>query len=95
MGLVFQNYALWPHLTVRRNVEFGLRVQKVPAAERKTRVDAALDMMQIGQASERYPPNCPAASSSGSPWPGCSRSTCRSCCSTSRCRTSTPRSGWR
>src|SRR4051794_21628132 len=32
MGLVFQNYALWPHLTVRRNVEFGLRVQKVPGA---------------------------------------------------------------
>jgi iron(III) transport system ATP-binding protein len=55
MGLVFQNYALWPHLTVRRNVEFGLRVQNVPAAERRTRVDAALEMMQISSAAERYP----------------------------------------
>ncbi|WP_112248929.1 ABC transporter ATP-binding protein [Kribbella monticola] len=55
MGLVFQNYALWPHLTVRRNVEFGLRVQKVPAAERKARVDAALEMMQIDRAADRYP----------------------------------------
>ncbi|ADB32905.1 ABC transporter related protein [Kribbella flavida DSM 17836] len=55
MGLVFQNYALWPHLTVRRNVEFGLRVQKVPAAERRTRVDAALAMMQIATVAERYP----------------------------------------
>ncbi|MEU4392544.1 ABC transporter ATP-binding protein [Kribbella sp. NPDC023855] len=55
MGLVFQNYALWPHLTIRRNVEFGLRVQKVPAAERRTRVDAALEMMQISQAADRYP----------------------------------------
>jgi iron(III) transport system ATP-binding protein len=55
MGLVFQNYALWPHLTIRRNVEFGLRVQKVPVAERKARVDAALAMMQISQAADRYP----------------------------------------
>jgi iron(III) transport system ATP-binding protein len=55
MGLVFQNYALWPHLTVRRNVEFGLRVQKVPAPERKARVDAALAMMQIDRAADRYP----------------------------------------
>ncbi|MET7279928.1 ABC transporter ATP-binding protein [Kribbella sp. NPDC005582] len=55
MGLVFQNYALWPHLSVRRNVEFGLRVQKVAAPERTARVDAALKMMQIEQAADRYP----------------------------------------
>jgi len=55
MGLVFQNYALWPHLNVNRNVDFGLRIKKVPAAERTRRVDAALAMMQIDWAKDRYP----------------------------------------
>lgn len=55
MGLVFQNYALWPHLNVARNVEFGLRVQRVPAAERSERVREALTMMQIDWAADRYP----------------------------------------
>lgn len=55
MGLVFQNYALWPHLSVRRNVEFGLTVRKTPAAERKRLVDAALTMMQILHVADRYP----------------------------------------
>ncbi|HEY3558451.1 MAG TPA: ABC transporter ATP-binding protein [Kribbella sp.] len=55
MGLVFQNYALWPHLTVARNVEFGLKVQKVPGPERKARVEAALKMMRIDGAAGRYP----------------------------------------
>ncbi|MFD7866267.1 ABC transporter ATP-binding protein [Streptomyces sp. NPDC059783] len=55
MGLVFQNYALWPHLTVARNVEFGLRVRKVRAAERAERTLKALKMMQIDWAADRYP----------------------------------------
>lgn len=55
MGLVFQNYALWPHLTVARNVEFGLRVRKVRAAERAERTMKALRMMQIDWAADRYP----------------------------------------
>ncbi|MFC0624015.1 ABC transporter ATP-binding protein [Kribbella deserti] len=55
MGLVFQNYALWPHLSVRRNVEFGLTVRKTPSAERKRLVDAALTMMQILHVADRYP----------------------------------------
>ncbi|MET7642292.1 ABC transporter ATP-binding protein [Streptomyces sp. NPDC005426] len=55
MGLVFQNYALWPHLTVARNVEFGLRVRKVRAAERAERTMKALKMMQIDWAADRYP----------------------------------------
>jgi iron(III) transport system ATP-binding protein len=36
-GMVFQNYALWPHLSVRGNVEYGLRVRKVPREERERR----------------------------------------------------------
>ena len=55
MGLVFQSYALWPHLTVAKNVEFGLRMQKVRAAERQERVTEALRLMQIGELAERYP----------------------------------------
>ncbi|MFJ8546062.1 ABC transporter ATP-binding protein [Streptomyces sp. NPDC093586] len=55
MGLVFQNYALWPHLTVAKNVEFGLRVRRVKPAERAERAAAALKMMQIEWAADRYP----------------------------------------
>ncbi|MER7726299.1 ABC transporter ATP-binding protein [Streptomyces sp. NPDC096323] len=55
MGLVFQNYALWPHLTVAKNVEFGLRVRKVRAPERAERTLKALKMMQIDWAADRYP----------------------------------------
>ena len=55
MGLVFQNYALWPHLTVRANVEFGLRIRRMASARRRTVVDEALATMQIGWAADRYP----------------------------------------
>jgi len=41
-GMVFQNYALFPHLSVRRNVAFGLSMRKVARAEREQRVDEAL-----------------------------------------------------
>ena len=55
MGLVFQNYALWPHLTVRENVEFGLRMRKVPGPERRERAAAALRMVHVEAALDRYP----------------------------------------
>ncbi|NUW44517.1 ABC transporter ATP-binding protein [Nonomuraea rhodomycinica] len=55
MGLVFQNYALWPHLSVRENVEFGLRMRKVPAPERRSRAEAALRMVHVDAAMDRYP----------------------------------------
>src|SRR5690349_21668364 len=55
MGLVFQNYALWPHLSIRENVEFGLRMRKVPAAERRSRAEAALRMVHVDAAMDRYP----------------------------------------
>lgn len=54
-GMVFQNYALWPHMTVEANVEFGLRVRRVPRAERRRRVAEALDMVKMGQYARRKP----------------------------------------
>ncbi|NUO99348.1 MAG: ABC transporter ATP-binding protein [Nonomuraea sp.] len=55
MGLVFQNYALWPHLSVRDNVEFGLRMRKVTGPERRARAEAALRMVHVDAAMDRYP----------------------------------------
>jgi iron(III) transport system ATP-binding protein len=55
MGLVFQSYALWPHLTVTKNVEFGLRMQHVGAAERRRRVADVLAALRISEVAERYP----------------------------------------
>ena len=54
-GMVFQNYALWPHLTVKGNVEYGLKVRKVDKAQREKRVGEALDMVRLGSLGDRYP----------------------------------------
>lgn len=48
IGMVFQNYALFPHMDVARNVGFPLRLRRVPAAEAARRVEAALEMFQLG-----------------------------------------------
>lgn len=48
IGMVFQNYALFPHMNVARNVGFPLRLRGVPAAEIAARVEAALEMFQLG-----------------------------------------------
>ncbi len=55
IGLVFQSYALWPHMTVRQNVAFGLEIQKVPAEEMNRQVDDALDYMRLKGLGDRYP----------------------------------------
>lgn len=55
LNLVFQSYALWPHMTVAENVAFGLETQKVPKEEIKKRVKNALERLQIGQFIDRYP----------------------------------------
>ena len=54
-GMVFQNYALWPHLNVRGNVEYGLKVRKVDGQERARRVKEALDQVQLGHLADRFP----------------------------------------
>ena len=55
LGLVFQSYALWPHLTVAQNVEFGLKLRRMDRAARRARVAEVLDVLGIGALAERYP----------------------------------------
>lgn len=54
-GMVFQNYALWPHMTVSRNVEYGLRVRKVPSEERRRKVEEVLSLVRMSGLGERHP----------------------------------------
>jgi putative spermidine/putrescine transport system ATP-binding protein len=53
--MVFQNYALFPHLTVGQNVAYPLSVRKAPKAEQATRVKRALDMVRLQGMADRYP----------------------------------------
>ena len=55
VGMVFQSYALWPHMTVRRNVAFGLEERKIPKAEIHARVAKALDLVGLGHLADRRP----------------------------------------
>jgi iron(III) transport system ATP-binding protein len=55
MGMVFQNYAVWPHKTVYENVVFGLKIRKVPAADAQRKVDEMLDLVNLTGLQQRYP----------------------------------------
>ncbi len=55
VNTVFQDYALFPHMTVQANVEYGLRVKKVPKAERQARAREALESVRLGDYGERMP----------------------------------------
>jgi len=55
VGMVFQSYALWPHMTVRRNVAFGLEERRVPKPEIRRRVDAVLELVGLSELAERRP----------------------------------------
>ncbi|MBL4590669.1 MAG: ABC transporter ATP-binding protein, partial [Phycisphaerales bacterium] len=54
-GMVFQSYALWPHMTVAQNVGFGLNIRKVTGAEKEKRITEALDAVQMGEYASRKP----------------------------------------
>ncbi|MCC7164715.1 MAG: ABC transporter ATP-binding protein [Anaerolineae bacterium] len=55
VNTVFQNYALFPHLSVQENVGFGLAIKRVSKEEKKKRVQAALDLVELPQAADRKP----------------------------------------
>lgn len=54
-AMVFQNYALWPHMTVRQNVEFGPRMKQVPGGERRQRAEACLELVELLEMAKRRP----------------------------------------
>ena len=55
IGMVFQNYAIFPHLTVKENVAYGLKARKVAKKEMDERVAEALKLVQIGHLADRKP----------------------------------------
>lgn len=57
VGIVFQNYALWPHMTVAENIGYSLRVAKVAKAERERRITEALELVDLAGFGERRPAN--------------------------------------
>ena len=93
VGFVFQHYAVFKHMTVAKNVAFGLEIRKRPKAEiaapgrRAARARAPLAVRATG-----CPRSSRAASASGWRWRARSRWSRRCCCSTSRSARSTPRS---
>lgn len=55
IGMVFQSYAIWPHMTVRQNVRFPLKMRKMSSSEGVKRVDEALTAVGLGSYGDRYP----------------------------------------
>ena len=55
IGFVFQHYALFKHLTVRKNIAFGLELRKLPKAKIRDRVEELLDLVQLTGLGDRYP----------------------------------------
>jgi iron(III) transport system ATP-binding protein len=55
IGMVFQSYAIFPHMTVRENIAYGLKARRIPRNEINKRVDDALELVQISQLGDRKP----------------------------------------
>jgi putative spermidine/putrescine transport system ATP-binding protein len=54
MGMVFQAYSLFPHMTARQNVEFGLRLRRIPSARRSSRASEMLELVELSDHADRY-----------------------------------------
>jgi iron(III) transport system ATP-binding protein len=55
MSMIFQSYAVWPHMTVRQNVSYGLKMKSMPPLERQSRTDVLLEATKLLAQAERYP----------------------------------------
>ncbi len=95
VAMVFQDYALFPHMDVTDNISYPLRIQKMAKAERREKAATTGAGLGLDTLMTAVRASSPAASSSGSRWPGPSRTSPRCSSSTSRCRTSTRGSGSR
>jgi spermidine/putrescine transport system ATP-binding protein len=78
VNTVFQQYALFPHMTVRDNIAFGPRSKKVGRAEVQRRVDEIIEVVRLGDLAQRRP----AQLSGGWRWPGPWSTSRAPCCST-------------
>jgi ABC-type sugar transport system ATPase subunit len=90
IAMVFQDYALYPQMSVRKNLAFGLTMRKLPKADIERRVSEAAELLEIGPLLERKPRELSAGSASASRSAARSCATRRSSSWTSRSRTSTP-----
>ncbi len=55
LGMVFQDFALWPHMTVARNIAFGMRLRRTPAKQIQERVQSLLELVNLVGLGDRYP----------------------------------------
>src|SRR5438477_3646482 len=55
MSMIFQSYAVWPHMTVRENVAYGLKVKALSPSEKQNRVATLLEATQLAALDQRYP----------------------------------------
>ncbi len=95
VNMMFQSYALFPHMSVERNVGYGPARGGVPKQEVAPRVAEVVETVGLRARSAGVRASCPAASASGSRWPGPSSTARGCCCSTSRSRRSTATSAGR
>jgi putative spermidine/putrescine transport system ATP-binding protein len=63
VGIVFQNYALFPHMTVWDNIAYGLRAKRMPKAKVNGKVGEMLELIQLGHLAKRYPSDRPCVGS--------------------------------
>ena len=90
VNTVFQDYALFPHMTVLENVEYGLRVKGIGRRERRAKAEEVLERVRLPEARRRASRcSSPAASGSASRWRARSSTARPCCCSTSRSARST------
>ena len=55
IAMVFQNYALYPHMNVRKNIEYGLKAKRVPKEERQKRIDSVVKLVQLEDQLDKLP----------------------------------------
>ena len=95
IAMVFQNYALYPHMTVFENMAYGLKIRKFSKEEIKKRVDAAAQILELGHLLDRRPRALSGGQRQRVAMGRAIVREPRSSCSTSRCRTWMPSCAWR